>query len=107
MLIANCRILNSHISGVQRYLSSIISNVVSADKIDCIYSGCGGLSGHLWEQSILPFKVSGKDVLWSPNNTGPLFCRAKQVVTIHDFATLDHPEWTSWKFNALYSQLLP
>lgn len=110
MISINARILNGPISGVQRYLLSIIeelNKILYGSSVKTIYSERNGFSGHLWEQSMLPFKVSAKDVLWSPSNTGPLFCPAKQVVTIHDFATLDHPEWTSWKFNALYSQLLP
>ena len=44
--------------------------------------------------------------LWSPGNTGPLTVR-RQVVTIHDLAALDHPEWFSRRFAAWYGFLLP
>jgi glycosyltransferase involved in cell wall biosynthesis len=61
--------------------------------------------GHFWEQFALPPLSRGR-LLWSPGNTGPLSVRA-QVVTIHDAATLDHPEWFSRKFARWYGFLLP
>lgn len=38
------------------------------------------------EQTQLPRRVAraGCDILWSPGYTAPLFCRARQTVTIHD-----------------------
>ena len=54
---------------------------------------------------MLPIKV-GKNVLWSPSNTGPLTV-TRQVLTIHDVVPLDHPEWLNWKFAAWYRFLLP
>lgn len=110
MININARVLNGGISGVQRYLLSItreLNKTNSKWPSRIFRTDCNGLSGHLWEQSVLPFKMRAKDVLWSPSNTGPLYCPAKHVVTIHDFATLDYPEWTGWKFNTLYRQLLP
>lgn len=106
MISVNTRVLNSPLSGVQRYLSSILSAADKAEyiKIESTYSG---LRGHLWEQFCLPSKVPSSGVLWSPSNTGPLYLKARQVVTIHDTATLDHPEWTSRQFNLLYQFLLP
>ncbi|WP_272976325.1 glycosyltransferase family 4 protein [Deinococcus geothermalis] len=50
--------------------------------------------------------LSGEGLLWSPANTGPLKVR-RQVVTMHDAATLDHPEWFERKFAAWYRFLLP
>ena len=44
--------------------------------------------------------------LWSPGNTGPLAVE-NQVVTIHDLATIDHPEWFSRRFATWYRFLLP
>jgi len=64
-----------------------------------------GVKGHAWEQFVLPFK-SGKSLLWSPSNTGPLFVK-NQVVTIHDTVPLDHPEWLNPRFANWYRFLVP
>ncbi len=64
-----------------------------------------GAAGHLWEQCVLPLH-SRKRTLWSPGNTGPLTVR-NQVVTIHDLAAIDHPEWFGRRFATWYNFLLP
>lgn len=103
MLKINTRILSKRTTGVQRYLKKIINNHSGFDTVcDNRY-----FQGHIWEQALLPNLLSKSDVLWSPSNTGPLYCKAAHVVTIHDFATLDHPEWTSRKFSTFYRFLLP
>jgi glycosyltransferase involved in cell wall biosynthesis len=66
----------------------------------------GGFSGHLWEQFFLPRSLPAGSLLWSPANTGPLLVR-DQVVTIHDLAPLDHPEWYQPAFAAWYRVLIP
>lgn len=103
MIYANTKVLKSSLSGVQRYLNAIIST----GRFKSIDISSSGIVGHLEEQLILPFKLKTNDVLWSPSNTGPIYCRCPHVVTIHDFATLDHPEWTNWKFNLFYRFILP
>ncbi|WP_218185331.1 glycosyltransferase family 4 protein [Calditerricola satsumensis] len=59
----------------------------------------------MWEQFVLPLQV-GNRLLWSPANTGPLAI-SRQVVTIHDAATLVHPEWFDPRFALWYRFLLP
>jgi len=49
---------------------------------------------------------TGRHLLWSPANTGPLTVR-RQVLTVHDVAPLDHPEWFDAKFAAWYRWLTP
>jgi glycosyltransferase involved in cell wall biosynthesis len=66
----------------------------------------GRLSAQAWEQLILPHKVFPGDLLWSPANTGPLAVR-RQVVTLHDLAALEHPEWFAPAFAAWYRSLIP
>jgi glycosyltransferase involved in cell wall biosynthesis len=61
--------------------------------------------GHVWEQAVLPVRA-GSRVLWSPCNTGPIAAR-RHVATLHDAAVLDHPEWFSKGFAALYAGLWP
>ena len=101
----NSKILNRNITGVQRYLVDILQN--THEYIERIQPKhmCDGMKGHFWEQFILPAYV-GKNLLWSPSNTGPLAV-SRQVITIHDVAPLDHPEWLNWKFATWYRFLLP
>jgi glycosyltransferase involved in cell wall biosynthesis len=61
--------------------------------------------GHLWEQLFLPRLAAGR-VLWSPANAGPVSLE-RQVVTFHDIAVLDHPEWFGKRFAAWYRWLVP
>lgn len=65
----------------------------------------GGARNHLWEQLVLPRRLRGAP-LWSPCNTGPVAV-ADQVVTIHDAAVLDHPEWFTPAFRRIYGLLWP
>ena len=64
-----------------------------------------GARNHLWEQVVLPVRLGGAP-LWSPCNTGPVAV-ANQVVTIHDAAVLDHPEWFSRVFRETYRLMWP
>ena len=61
---------------------------------------------HLWEQTRLPRLIPPGARLWSPANTGPLAV-VDQVVTIHDLAPLEHPEWYRPYFAAWYRFLIP
>jgi len=64
-----------------------------------------GIKGHLWEQLYLPTQLQHR-LLWSPGNTGPIGV-SRQVVTVHDAASLDHPEWFERKFALWYAAMLP
>jgi glycosyltransferase involved in cell wall biosynthesis len=64
-----------------------------------------GIKGHLWEQLYLPTQLRRR-LLWSPGNTGPIGV-TRQVLTVHDAASLDHPEWFERKFALWYAVLLP
>ena len=64
-----------------------------------------GIKGHLWEQFYLPTQLRHR-LLWSPGNTGPIGV-SRQVLTLHDIASLDHPEWFERKFALWYPVLLP
>jgi glycosyltransferase involved in cell wall biosynthesis len=61
--------------------------------------------GHLWEQVMLPLHDRGQPI-WSPCNTGPLAV-PEQVLTLHDAAIFDHPEWFSRAFVQTYRLLWP
>jgi len=102
----NTRILAGHLTGVQRYLLSILANLPGTiDQIGPV-SPLHGICGHSWEQIVLPKRLAGGELLWSPSNTGPLSV-AKQVLTVHDLVALDHPEFLNPRFAAWYRFLLP
>jgi glycosyltransferase involved in cell wall biosynthesis len=59
-----------------------------------------------WANVSLPRTVTAGEVLWSPTPRAPLRTRA-HVVTMHDVAVLEHPEWYSRAFHRLYRVALP
>lgn len=101
----NTRCLASPLSGVQRYTIELLARFGDAVAPCAPNRRLSAVQGHLWEQLVLPRRTHGK-LLWSPANTGPLSV-ARQLVTMHDMAAVERPEWVSRKFAAWYSFLLP
>jgi glycosyltransferase involved in cell wall biosynthesis len=101
----NLRTLGYRITGVQRYLLSLLPHMPAGLDSVKPSKALQGIKGHLWEQLYLPTQLQ-KRLLWSPGNTGPIGV-SRQVLTIHDAASLDHPEWFEWKFAVWYAALLP
>ena len=101
----NLRTLGYRITGVQRYLLSLLPHMPSELESVKPSRALQGIKGHLWEQLYLPTKLQRR-LLWSPGNTGPIGV-SRQVLTVHDVATLDHPEWFERKFALWYGALLP
>jgi glycosyltransferase involved in cell wall biosynthesis len=101
----NLRTLGYHITGVQRYLVSLLPHLPPELSSVKPAQALQGIKGHLWEQFYLPTQLKHR-LLWSPGNTGPLGV-SRQVLTVHDAAVLDHPEWFERKFAVWYSALLP
>ena len=101
----NGRFYSHRPTGMQRYALELVSRI--GDRLEVLrpkHALRGGL-GHLWEQIYLPV-ATGRGLLWSPNNTGPISV-ARQVCTVHDLIPLDHPEWFNPRFVALYRWLMP
>ncbi len=106
----NARCFDKPLTGVQRYLQCVSAGL---DQIDiqpefikpkpCFSSG---LLGYFWEQFVLPFKIKNHGLLWSPANLGPIFY-SNQVVTIHDIAWFDHPEWFKKQYVKIYRFIIP
>jgi hypothetical protein len=92
----NLRTLGYRITGVQRYLLSLMPYMPSELRSIRPPHPLQGIRGHLWEQLFLPAQL-GRRLLWSPGNTGPIGV-SRQVLTVHDVASLDHPEWFERKF---------
>lgn len=105
-VIVNARFRGQRVTGVQRYAHEVTRRLRS--HLRCVEprSSTNGISGHLWEQVVLPIHVGRHALLWSPANVGPISVR-RQVVTIHDVAPLDHPEWFQPHFARWYGWLIP
>jgi glycosyltransferase involved in cell wall biosynthesis len=101
----NLRTLGYPTTGVQRYLLGLLNYMPA--KLDSVKPprALQGIKGHLWEQFCLPTLLQRR-LLWSPGNTGPIGI-SRQVLTVHDAASLDHPEWFERKFALWYAALLP
>jgi glycosyltransferase involved in cell wall biosynthesis len=104
-ILINVRSQNAPLTGVQRYIREMCEQMKGRVRRVAPRRPLLGIAGHLWEQSILPGLVK-EGLLWSPGNTGPLRV-ARQVVTIHDVAPMDHPEWFNTKFAQWYKWLTP
>lgn len=63
-----------------------------------------GVKGHLWEQTALPAQLRGAP-LWSPSTSAPMFYR-NQVITVHDLAFVDVPQYFSRSFTLLYRTIV-
>jgi glycosyltransferase involved in cell wall biosynthesis len=101
----NLRTLGHRVTGVQRYLLGLLPCMPPALNLVKPAKPLQGIKGHLWEQFYLPAQL-GHRLLWSPGNTGPIGV-TRQVLTVHDMASLDHPEWFDRKFALWYATLLP
>lgn len=101
----NLRTLGYRVTGVQRYLLGLLPHMPSELNSVKPVQALQGIKGHLWEQFYLPTQLHRR-MLWSPGNTGPIGV-SRQVVTVHDTASLDHPEWFERKFALWYAALLP
>lgn len=105
MIVCNTRSLCSHLTGVQRYTSELLSRYGHLIQTVMPRKALHGAQGHIWEQLVLPATLRDC-LLWSPSNTGPLSVK-RQIVTIHDIAPMDQPEWTTRQFAAWYRFLTP
>jgi glycosyltransferase involved in cell wall biosynthesis len=104
-MFVNTRSQTAGLSGVQRYADELLRRIGSRVTRVGPWRPLQGVKGHLWEQTVLPARVRN-GVLWSPANSGPLAV-GNQVLTVHDVASLDHPEWYSSTFAAWYRWMTP
>lgn len=104
-IIINARALSAPHAGMGHYIKEMLRHWPDQPHTIRPRWMSSGMSGHAWEQFCLPMHCRGS-LLWNPANTGPLTI-ANQVVTIHDMAPLDHPEWSTKQFARWYRYLLP
>ncbi len=102
----NARYESRPVTGVERYAHEMARRL--GDELIPIRPRrpLTGMRAHFWEQCILPGLIPPRRLLWSPANTGPLMVR-NQVVTIHDLAPLEHPQWFTPAFARGYGWLWP
>ncbi len=114
----NGRFLVQPMTGIQRYAYNVCRRLpgvryVAPAEPGLVYEDIprslvtvapSRLPAVLWEQMVLPRRLSGRDVLWSPGGAGPVH-RAKHVLTIHDVGLLDHPEWWPRCYRTAYRLL--
>ncbi len=101
----NTRVLSSPVTGVQRYTAELLARWNGCADSLAPESPLHGITGHAWEQVVLPRRLQGR-LLFSPSNTGPLAVE-NQVVTMHDMAVFDCVNTFSPQFEAWYKILLP
>jgi glycosyltransferase involved in cell wall biosynthesis len=104
-LVINGRFRLQKMTGIQRASHAITSRLRTPHIVIEPERHYGGISGHAWEQLVLPVRARGR-LIWSPGTTGPVMAES-QIVTIHDVAVIDHPEWFSPGFVRLYRSLWP
>jgi len=75
-IIINGRFLAHRATGVQWYAREIVRRLDGHAEVKSPLRGGRGLTGHFWEQQVLPGRLRG-ELLWSPCNTGPLKVRSR------------------------------
>jgi glycosyltransferase involved in cell wall biosynthesis len=103
-LAINARVTAFAMGGQQRVTLEIMTRLPDAERLSPDQP-LAGIRGHAWEQLVLPLRAGGR-LLWSPSATGPLLY-PNQVVTVHDTAFLDVPEYFAPSFVRLYQALVP
>jgi glycosyltransferase involved in cell wall biosynthesis len=105
MISINTRILGKRVTGVQRYLTEIMSRLTVPHRALSPPVNLQGFGGHLWEQLVLPQRAADS-LLWSPSQSGPMW-RRQQVLTVHDLAPLEFPQYLSASFARWYALMMP
>lgn len=99
-VLVNARVLAVPSNGQKRVAEEILRRLDGVETAAPAGAVASGIRGHGWEQLALPRIARGRN-LWSPSTTGPVR-HPRQVVTVHDIAFVDNPEWFSRSFARLY-----
>lgn len=90
-------------NGQKRVAEELVRRIPSLTQLSPSSERASGLQGHIWEQFYLPLKAGG-DPLWSPSTSGP-FLHRNHVVTMHDVAFIDVPQYFSKSFRRWYASM--
>lgn len=120
MITINGGMYSSSFGGLQRYAHEItqemiqqrpdISVVVPFRQVSLpldnqVISPSFGMNPWLWSQITLPMAIPASALLWSGIHRTPIATK-RQVVTIHDAAVFDHPEYFRRAFVGVYRPLI-
>lgn len=123
----NGRFLTQRVTGIQRYaretllaLDSLLGSGGAPKEVEWILiapagtlfpplvnvhcQAIGRMSGHLWEQIVLPFATRGA-LLVSFGSTGPV-AKQNQVITVHDASVYKVADAFSWRFRTWYRLMI-
>jgi len=124
MIVINGKFLTQQLTGVQRFalemtmeLLALRNNIqIAVPSLEKLVQPIEGLpvihvgksTGVIWEQRELPrwLKKQGSPLLLNFCNSGPILYKPA-ITTIHDLATILHPEWFSKFFALAYQRMLP
>ncbi|HEY3673386.1 MAG TPA: glycosyltransferase [Acidimicrobiia bacterium] len=107
-VVVNGRFKTRPVSGVERFAGNVSTRLETPTRVVVPPTApfARGLLGHLWEQTVLPLRVPRQALLWNPCNYGPLISH-RAVVTVHDVAPMDHPEWFGDGYRMWFSYVVP
>lgn len=105
-LVMNVRSLDRRMGGVERFTHEMLRFWPGEIRQVRPVGKAAGWRGHLWEQVILPLKLSENELLWSPANTGPISLSA-QILSLADVSPIENPRWYSPTFRTWYRIFLP
>jgi glycosyltransferase involved in cell wall biosynthesis len=102
--------VRAEIGGVERYARELAVRLpaLRPDRYRVVRPprGMAHRAGHAWEQAALPLRTAGCGLIYSPANLAPVASR-RNVVVIHDAASLRHPEAYSSRYVAYQRRMLP
>jgi glycosyltransferase involved in cell wall biosynthesis len=100
----------AQVGGVERLAREMVARLpeLRPDRYRVIrpFAALAHRAGHLWEQAVLPVQARGCALLYSPANLGPVLSR-RNVLVVHDAASLRHPEAYSRPYVAYQRRMLP
>lgn len=99
-LAINARVLDVPSNGQKRVAYEVSRRFAEAQLVRPKARYASGSKGHLWEQVVLS-RQTRQGNLWSPSTTGPVY-HPNHVVTVHDIAFVDQPDWFSRSFATVY-----
>ena len=102
-ILVNSRVLMLKANGQKRVAEELIHRIPSLTSVTPPSKLSSGLPGHMWEQFQLPL-LAGKNPLWSPSTSGPVM-HSNHVVTMHDTAFIDIPQYFSKSFARWYASM--
>jgi glycosyltransferase involved in cell wall biosynthesis len=102
--------VRTQVGGVERYAREISARLVARapERYELVVPAArfAHRAGHLWEQSVLPWRARAHALIYSPANLAPL-AGPGNVVVIHDTAVHSQPAAFSATYGAYQRAILP